>query len=80
MGRTRPYARKDSSIAYGIVVGLPDEKDQNCVQRETYFGSTDSTLDAQFHGVEPGTLMDLDASPRLFQGKLSSWTITGING
>lgn len=80
MGRTRPYPRKDSTIAYGIVLGLPDDKDPACIQRDSYFGATDSKLDAQFHDIEPGTLLDLEAAPRIFAGKLSGFTVTGING
>lgn len=81
VGRTRPYPRKNGGgIAYGVVVGLPDQQEANCIQRHTYFGATTSTLDAQFQQIEPGTLLDLDATPRVFQGKLSGFDIAGING
>ena len=81
VGRTRPYPRKNGGgIAYGVVVGLPDSQEGNCIQRDTYFGSTTSALDAKFQGIEPGTLLDLDASPRVIQGKFSGFDSAGIHG
>lgn len=83
VGRTRPYARKPErggGMSYGVVLGLPDTQEAGCIQSDTYRGNTTAALDAKFAQIEPGTMLDLEAMPRIFQGKLTGFDISAING
>lgn len=82
IGRGAPYARKPEKgggMVYSAYFAFEDTREPGTIQEPTRM-SSNATLDAKLAAVDSGTELDIDAQPRMFQGKPQGFDLVGING
>lgn len=82
VGRGAPYVRKSEKgggTVYSAYFAFEDSREPGTIQEPIRMPST-ASLDAKLSSIVPGTFLDIDAIPRMFQGKPQGFDLVGING
>ena len=76
VGRKKPYPHKNGVTYFKAFFDVRDANGFSSVAEY----ETNAQVDAKLVSAEPGTELDLDVQPHMFNGKVDRLSVVAING